>query len=480
MTKPGLHHTGSRRRSVSQTESKRRIQKESRLLRWLGVMVFIVLAAPKMRIMVGPAPLYATDALIALLLLSANRMPNMKRRSSNSFSGLISLYLILVWMGELHGLSIYGTVLESMYLIGQTGLAISLFFTVPRLVRSAEAVTVVLKAAVAGMLCTSVITILYSLGPTRPLVMNTVLSYNFLVPSAESLARGVLARQGVAEAMRGYSLVGPSTMTTGVLGTVWGFAFLAANWPNIQGRWRIMANLTTIITPVAILMTYGRAAWFTAIVIGAMSMLFGFAKSRRNMIILLLGLGFIVYWVGWQSEWFLTERVVKTTQHTLENPYEDESTAARLLSFTQPFSHMLQNPIWLLVGTGVLGQKRSLPQDLMTGLYEDAGLSTKHSTFGMAYYCYGFVAAMTNALLMLNGLLFILKRLRRRPPKGVPLYTLTWQAFLLAWCGLLFWWIPGHALVSKPHGVIVFFFFYGFMLACDNILTEQVREAAQS
>ncbi|MDM8553361.1 O-antigen ligase family protein [Desulfococcaceae bacterium HSG7] len=454
------------------TESDRHTD---RPLYWLGVMVFILLAAPKMRIMIGPAPLYIIDGLIFLLLLSAWKMPAVKRSSSNHLPALVFCYLMFIYIGELRGLVIYQALFKSIYMMGVFSLGVSVFFIVPKLVRDTEAMTVVLKAIVIGLLCTSTITIMYSLSLTRPLVMKTMFSYDFLVPSAESLARRTLVYGGVVEAMRGNSLIGTSTITTGFLGTVWAFACLAANWPGIVGAWRIIANIVSIATPVAILMTYGRAAWLTVIVIGTMFLFFGFVKSRRNTLILSLCLLMVAIQFGWKSNLFMVERVVKKTRLTLENPFKDESFVPRLLSFTQPFSHVWRHPSWLIAGAGRVGHKISAQGNRVIQLRELAGLS-KHSGFGMAYYCYGMAAAIIHALLMFNGLRLILRRLRRPPLKEMPLYKITWQAFLMAWCGLFFWWLPGHAMVGEARGVILFFFFYGFMMACDRIFTVQENE----
>jgi hypothetical protein len=148
------------------------------------------------------------------------------------------------------------------------------------------------------------------------------------------------------------------------------------------------------------------------------------------------------------------------------------------LSFTQPFSHLLDNPIWLVAGSGRVGQKLSNRGNVESELRDQAGLS-KHSGFGMAYYCYGLLAAITHSLIMLNGLRLILKRLQGADLKGSQLYKIVWQTFLMAWCGLLFWWLPGHAMIGEARGVVLFFFFYGFMMSCDRMLMDQVAKAAQ-
>jgi len=464
---------------LPQTSLNSQLRNVSGPLRWLGIMVFVLLAAPKFRIMIGTAPLYVIDGVIALLLLSANRMPPVNWASFKPFPTLVSLYLILIYIGEFRGLAIYGRFFESVYMIGEFTLGVSLFFIVPRLMRDTEATAVVLKAIVAGLVCACAVTIMYSFALTRPLVMNTVLSYRFFIPEAESLAFRTLYYGGLTAAMRGRSLIGASTITTGFLGTMWAFTFLAAKWPGIDGKWRTMAHITAIATPIAMLMTYGRAAWLTVIAIGAVSLIFGFVKSRRNTVILVIALTIVAFKVGWQSELFMVDRVVHKTRLALENPFEEESVAQRLLSFTQPFSHVLEHPLWLIAGTGRVGQKLSTRGNIEAKLRDQTGLS-KHSGFGMAYYCYGMLAAIIHALIMFNGLKLILKRLRVQPPKEMPLYKTTWQAFLMAWVGLLFWWLPGHAMIGEARGVILFFFFYGFMMSCDRIMVAQTDEGSNN
>ncbi|MDA3898135.1 MAG: hypothetical protein PF482_18530 [Desulfobacteraceae bacterium] len=442
-------------------------------------MAFLLLAAPKLRIMIGPAPLYVIDVLIAYLLLSSKRMPAVKWGSSNTpLPTLVYFYLILVWLGELRGLATYGAVLESVYIAGEFSLAVSLFFTIPRLVSDAEATAVVLKGIVAGLIFTSIATIMYSLSPTRPWVVKILFSHDFLVPYAEKMAQHLLFGPSAKDALRGNSLIGTSTITTGFLGTMWVFTFLAAKWPGIDGKWQAMAHIAAIATPIAMLMTYGRAAWLTVFVLGAMSFIFGFAKSRRYAIILVIGLTIVAFRIGWQSELFMVDRVIFKTQLAIENPYEEESFGQRLLSFTQPFSHLLEHPVWLITGAGRVGQKLSQRGNISVRLLDQAGLS-KHSGFGMAYYCYGLLAAITHTLIMLSGLRLILRRLQGAVPKGSQLYKITWQAFLMAWVGLLFWWLPGHAMIGEARGVILFFFFYGLMMACDRMQLDQASEVVR-
>lgn len=463
------------------TTSRVQIRKRqvNQAVRWLGLLAFLLLAVPRLRIVIASAPIYAIDILAALVYMAANRMPAIKWSTVKPLPTQVSLFLVFMMIGELNGLLIYGAFLESIYVFVEYSLALSLFFTIPRVLSDTKTMAIVLNGIVAGSLCTSVITIMYALGPTRALVMNTIFSSKYLVPTAERMAQRILAQGGMAEAMRGQSLIGVSTITTGFLGIAWAFAFLAANWPEVKGKWQSLANLASIVTPIAILMTYGRTAWLTVIAIGSLSLFFGFAKGRRNMVILVFSLVLVVYQVGWQSEWFMVNRVVDATQRTLENPYQDYSTARRLTSYTQIFSHIAKHPAWIVLGAGRIGKRLAVRGDLNEELRDISGMST-HSGFAMAYYCYGMMGAIIHAFIVLNGLRFILKRLSKHPLQGIALYKTTWQTFLMAWFGLLFWWLTANGMIAEGRGVILFFLFYGLMMACHNILSNQTQEVIQS
>lgn len=478
MTDTGFTRSQSIRSSLTQTASNQRTHRVSLSVRWLAVIAFMLFAAPKLRIMIGTVPLNFIDAVILLLFLITGRKSGVKWSSFRPLPTLVTLYLAFIYIGELRGMAIYDALLESLYMIGQLSLAVSLFFIVPRVVRGPEAAAFVLKGLVAGVICASTITIMYALAPTRPLVMDTILSYNFLVPNAEQVASQTLALGGDTTAMRGYSLIGVSTATTGFLGIAWGLTFLAANWPGIRGNWSVMANISSIITPVAILLTYGRVAWLTVVVIGAMILFFGFARGRLKIVTLLVGFSILIYQVGWHSESFLFEDVAWKTKRTIYTPMEDQGTAIRIFSYTQPVLHLSENPVWLVAGAGRVGQRLSQRREIEAELRDLAGLST-HSGFGMAYYAYGMVAAIIHVLLIWYGGRLILRHLRKQPSPGGPLYKITWQAFLMSWTGLLFWWLSAHGMVADFPGVDLFFLLYGLMIAFDNILTVPEQNAVR-
>ena len=61
-------------------------------------------------------------------------------------------------------------------------------------------------------------------------------------------------------------------------------------------------------------------------------------------------------------------------------------------------------------------------------LFDATGLA-KHSGFGMAYYCYGMLAAITHALIMFNGIVLILNAYGKRPKQKLPYTNLPGNRF---------------------------------------------------
>jgi len=443
-------------------------------VRWLSLLIFILMAAPRIRIVISSAPLYLLDGLIAVLFVSAYNRPKIKRKP---ITRIVGVYLIFVCLSELRGMAEYMMPAESIYMLVRFCFAISLFFILPKLVTTLDDLAPVLKGAMAGLLVASIITIMYSLAPTRSLIMNTVFSYDFLCPGSESLAWHNLALSGVAAAMRGRSLIGAATMTTGFLGVMWPLAFLACKWPGLDRRWKIIALLASIVAPFAVLMTYGRTAWLIVALIGTMIAIFGFTGGRRNILIAAIGCMLLIHQYGLHSDHFMIDRIMKSTQRTLNQPFEDKGTTERLQSFTEPFAHLWENPFWLIMGAGRTGQRMSRRGDIAAQLFDESGLAT-HSAFAMAYYSFGLPAAICQVLLILFGFRLILQRLRSLEKPNQE-HVLIWQSLLMAWCGMALWWLSGHAIVGEPRGAMLFFFMYGLLLTFDKLQTQNASTIEQ-
>ena len=359
----------------------------------------------------------------------------------------------------------YGEMAESIYMLARFCLAVSLVFILPRLVTKFDDLKPVIKGIVFGLLITSVIVILYSLGATRPLVAGTIFSWDFLNPGAARYLQ-ILQFTAGEGATRGTSLIGAATMTTGFLGTMWPVAFLAAQWPELGRRWQKIARMTSVIVPLGLLATYGRAAWLIVIAVVIMAGIFGFGGGRRKVFVLVSICLMIAYFYGEESDLFMMNRLKVRTQATINAPLEDPEERERFASYFEPFEHLSENPAWLIAGAGRTGEKLVSRGEVENQLFDEGTLAT-HSAFAMAYYAFGLPAAICQVLLMLAAIRLILWRLKAGGEDR--LQQLSWQVLLMSWIGLLFWWLTGHAAVGEPRGAMLFFFWFGLLLAYNRL-----------
>jgi hypothetical protein len=366
----------------------------------------------------------------------------------------------------------YGEIAESIYMLGRFCMAISLVFVLPRLVTKFDDLKPVIKGIVFGLLVTSLIVILYSLGATRPLLANTIFSWDFLNPGAARYLQ--ILEHSVGEgATRGTSLIGAATMTTGFLGTMWPMAFLASQWPELGRRWQKIARLTSVIVPLGLLATYGRAAWLIVIAVVIMAGIFGFGGGRRKAFALVSVCLVIVYFYGEESDLFMMNRLKVRTEATINAPLENPEERERFASYFEPFEHLYENPSWLIAGAGRTGEKLVNRGELETQLFDEATLAT-HSAFAMAYYAFGLPGAICQILLMIAAARLILRRLKScGKDRQQRLY---WQALFMSWTGLLFWWLSGHAAVGEPRGEMLLFFWFGLLLVLSRLSFAGVAE----
>jgi hypothetical protein len=447
------------------TEIQHAPQLSSKLL---GLFIFVLLVAPRTRVPGIGIPLYLVDLLLVFLFFIAVQRPKISLRLSGPIPQLAGIYTIFVCLGETRGIIEYGAFAESAYMMGIFCLAISLVYIVPKMIRTPDNLVVVFKGILLGLLVTSVIVVLYSLGATRPLVAGTIFSWDFLNPGGARYLH-FMENMGGEGATRGTSLIGAATLTAGFLGTMWPVAFLAAQWSGLGIRWQKVAVLVSVISPLGLLATYGRTAWLIVIVIGIMAGIFGFGGGRRKVFILVSLCLLIAYVYGEQSDLFMMNRLKARTQATINAPLEDPAERERFASYFEPFEHLSENPAWLIAGAGRTGGKLIGRGQLDTQLFDEGALAT-HSAFAMAYYAFGLPGAICQVLLMLSALRLILKQLKAYGKDRQQ--QLIWQVLLMTWSGLLFWWLTGHAAVGEPRGVMLLFFWFGLLLACSRLSAE--------
>lgn len=428
---------------------------------WLSLFSFILLAMPKLRF-VGSFPIYVIDAVLIILLILSFKRQSINWKPLRPIPKLVVIYIFFVLLGELHGLIVYMCPVESIYLMVRFSLASSLVYILPKLVTTYDDLIPVIKGVIVGILITSVIVIMYSISLTRPLVTSTVFSIDMLEPASQLVIAETMRLGGGEDALRGRSLIGVSTLTTGFIGSMWPLVFLANKLPHFNKRWKRIALLASFVSPVALLMTYGRIAWATVAVVGIMISIFKFSGGRRVFAIMAIGCLLVVNMYGIHSKLFQIERIVNP-----EPAHYEKAANERILSYIEPFQHLAENPLWLFVGAGEIANTLISRGHGVIELYDREGLAT-HSAFSMAYYNYGFFAAMCMVLLMLSGFRLILQRIKLRDRRKKE-YIWIWQILLTALCGLTPWWLGGHAVVSAPHGAMLFFFLFGLLLAFRRI-----------
>lgn len=419
-----------------------------------AVFVFVLLAMPKLNIRLGPVPVYFIDLLILALILKALNLPAVRRR--RMFSATVKTILFLALASEVIGVLTFDTLRDSLYMSIRTCLAFSVFFITGLMVRTPQDVSVILRAAVLGLLVTASLMILSSLPMTRPVVVDMVFSNSFLEPAAE----GVGAQYGAGDSgVRGRTLVGVSILGASFINAAWPFAALLLRWPwQLGPLWRSLTLAACLLAPMGVVMSYSRGPILGSLLILLTVLFCGYKYVRRGILLPIAVSTSVILAVGISSQLFFFDRLTNRSQAILENPFQDERESERILAYIEPFQHLAEQPQFLVLGEGITvryAETWVLP--------EQAGQAT-HATFAMAYYSYGMLAAILYGSLMLRALL-VTGRLAKR--KGSFTGVLS-QSLLLSAVALLPWVAFGHAPVSTPRGAMLFFLVIGLISSLTN------------
>lgn len=272
--------------------------------------------------------------------------------------------------------------------------------------------------------------------------------------------------------MRGTSLIGPATATGAYLCILWPLGLLAYHRIDSNTKWKRLSLLACFVTPLGALATYSRGAWLGILLIIGLIGFLGSSASRRVIILFAVLIMIIVSYVGLESEFLLIDRIENRTAATFNDPVAEGGV--RVLSYIQPFEHLLGNPSWLLVGTGSAVGKMAERGAIDCWSYK-TGRIADHSVFGRAYFDYGMPGALCHIFLMLFSLSLIFRNMQYSK-RSDPEELITWQTLLAVWLGgLLPWWLLGHAAVSTARGSMLLFFIFAIFLTC-----EQLRLNSQS
>jgi len=430
----------------------------------LCITVFLLTGIPRASIKVGPIPFYLIDLFIALTLYYAfrTRASGLPRGPFTTYILAITLFAVL---GEC-GAAIYsGDIVRPIYALTRTLLAISLAFSVPRIIRTPEDMSAVIRAASIGIGLTAFLMVLSSLALTRPFVANYVFSISWLEPASGSALRQLLP---VDTSIRGRSLVGVSILSGAFINAFWPLIALSLRLPSTRGLWRNIALACSVVAPFGIIMSYSRGAILGLILVVCGLFFFGSERSRSSVLAGAFLTLLVFNAVGWDSDVFYFERVVERTTAAFNEPYKDEREWERIYAYSQPFEHALDNPTFLLVGEGTSINK--------TGIAAQQRGQATHAVFAMAYYSYGMVAALTYVLLVIVVFLRLFRETSRARPPGMvsPLY---YQALFAGFLGISTWFLFGHAAISTPRGAMLLFVFLGLITAMRNVELWEINSS---
>ena len=404
----------------------------------LAIFVFVLTAVPRLSVRIGPVPFYFIDILIVIVVIYALYAPPFGS-GRRPFRGIVLTLLGFAMLGEAASYAYSGQILEPIYLAARTTLAFLVFFAVSQLVRGPRDVEVVQKAAVLGLVFTASLMILTALPMTRVFVSDLVFSTTILEPASERVAETYGTVDDGGE--RGRTLVGVSIL-----------AALLYCWPVRISRWRTLAFLACMLAPMAVLMSYSRGPIIGAILLVVLALFSGIRRVRRAILLpVIVSLG-IVFIVGVGSEIFLFGRLTERTEAVLEDPYADARERERILAYVEPFQHVLENPIFVFIGEGNAIAR--------TGVRPEQLDKATHALFAKAYYSNGLIAAALYMLLVASAVYYAFWHVRHRHSDLAGYYS---QALLGSVVALLPWAAFGHAIVSAPHGAMMFFFVLGLL-----------------
>ena len=429
---------------------------------FLGVLAFLLSGMPKVRWVIG-APIYLVDLVILVLLLGTSGKKSVRYVGrAGTLVSVVGVYWFFLVIGELRGLLVYQQVLESVYMLFRFCLACSLVWVIPKIIQSTRELLVVVKGLCAGLTLSALLSVMYSVPFTRGFT-NALFSISLINPVDQNAA------MESAETLRGNTLIGTSTFSSGLMAMLWPLLFMGGPLlSRVKSKpwWKSWMMGALVLVPLGILATYGRSAWLGVLLVLVSMLLWGSAKGRLQSVFWGVATVLIVVQVGIDSELMMVDRIIAKTQKTIEDPLEGDSETERFMAYVEPFQHVVKYPSFLLAGSGAAQRKWG------GNAFEEAGTAS-HAIPGMAYYAYGMGGAICQVLIMVTSFGLAYQRMNRAR-REFPSMVWMWRAVLAAWFGLLPWFLFAHGIVTQPRGAMAYFLYFGTVLACEQIYVREV------
>jgi len=388
------------------------------------LFVFLLVPAPRAGIKVGPIPLYVIDLVIISLLAKTSTFQKLFR-DRPIFSVSIFIWFGFVISSELTGMFIFENHIETVYMIGRIILSLSIFFIAFNAINEIRDLEFVLIAVSVGLIISSVLMIMSSLPFTRSLVLNLVFSNSFLEPAAAQSSRFLTEGD---TGIRGRTLVGVSIIAASFINICWPLAALLWRWPWNTGAWKYVGLMACVLAPMAVLMSYS-------------------------------------------SQLFFFDRLTNRTEAMFDAPFEDKRESERTLAYFEPWHHMLENPRFILLGEGISVRFSSSARVMP----EQAGQAT-HAAFAMGYYAYGLTASILFLSMFVRGGLHVQQMKDQFRNSAAALLA---PALILSMVGMAPWLVFGHAAISTPRGIMLFFLILGLIASLAKLQNLRWDQASK-
>ena len=422
-------------------------------LKSLAITTLLLFGAPKINLKIGPVPFYLIDFFILVTFIYSTKLPG-RSRFKIPYRSLVNFILVMIVSNEIFNGIILQSVLQPIYLIFRMTLAVSLYYSISRIVTKPSDLMYLLKYGLFGAFISSILLITSSLPMTRG-VSEMILSNTVLTPNADRLSDLLLEQNN--SGIRGTSLIGVSILSGAFLNVIWPLLFLMLNFKKPKGALKILFYSTLVLAPIGIIMTYSRGAILALLLISFSMTILQKGKYRRvlSSVLLILFMGFSA--VGWNSELFMFDRVQNRTIATFKNPYDDARESERINAYIEPFQHIANNPEYLLIGEGFARNKIALKKT-----QKRRNNRADHAVFAKAYYAYGMITSLAIIALFLLLTRYTYKRISISSSNNIFSYKLSRLSLVLL-IGFSSWFSFGHAAVSQPRGAMLMFFVFGLI-----------------
>lgn len=431
----------------------------------LAGIALLLTSAPLARVYAGSMPINFIDILVIGLfgLMWAGIVRPISLQRSSPVPLLVLIYFLFLLGGWVRELTEYKLALEPLYMLIRFSLGMSMVVLLPYVIQTRKDLDMVLKWTLIGITFSSTFAILYSL-PQFGAVRLFLNQGNILFPGR---ARADLARLAMEEADRAMSPIGGPNVTACWFALWFPLALMVWRTKIWGNKWATYGMIVTFLTLGGALVTYGRSTFLALVLIALVIILFKLFRSQITMLGIVVGTVVFILTVGLASSNFDFDLVVLKFQRMLDDPTVAHTDAARIASYTTILPFLEENPIWLVAGMGVMGNR-----GVRLGLLEQSDLILRlengeiHSMFAAAFFHYGFLAMLVfTSIALYCGLRCAAMGLRRG---GGP-YKLYWQYLFAVWIGIIPYWLFTHMYVTAEQGVYLFFFVVGLVMTVGKL-----------